>query len=423
MKKINSYSPFQPYHWAYILISAIMLVSWVLNMDYVRYYLNGWNIGTWNTFTVSELMINYEGGFVRRGLLGEILFKISELTGYSPRVPILSICFISYIIVLWFFLKQFHRHKFIWWLIFTTFLCGMFENFIRKDYLMYTLVIAEIYIARDGIKTYCQAITITVISIFGLLLHEAYIFFGVPFVVLMMLRSDNWKGFLSLIFLIIGVFGVLSFFKGNEEYVRQIMNSWNEFFKEEYIKGAFYYETSITALAWTTEYAINFHWTMNTMIYTHPWVPGWLVFFLRILFYVLTYYYITNFLYVFRFKSDFGDLDRWNISALYLFSTVCLLPLFLFLSCDYGRIYQYAWITTFVIFLLVPRELISNIFGPKFISVSRTISDGINKIVRPNKLIMVLLLLFMAESMALCNPENAFEISPVGSIITWLGNL
>ena len=409
---------FQPHHIGFIAISVLMLLSWALKIVGVIDVIKIWN---WDSYDVTEFLINYQAGFVRRGLLGELLYKYSISTGLTPKIPILVICILSYIIVLWFFLRQFHKHKLIWWLVFTTFLCGMFENFIRKDYLMYALIIAEIYLARKGIKTYSQALIITAISIFGLLLHEAYIFFGVPFVALMMLRSNKWKVFLPMLITIVLVFGVLAYFKGDESYVRHIMDSWNTFLKGDYLNPND--ANSISALGWSAEFAIKLHWDLNTFMFTHPWIPTWIVIMMRMFFYILTYYYITNFLYVFKFKADFSNIDRWNISALYLFSTMCLLPLFLFFSCDYGRVYQYAWMTTFIIYLLIPRGYIRQLFGTKFINFAKLISEKVNRILIPNKSIMVFMLLFLAESITLYQPEESFGISPVGTVIMWLSKL
>ena len=52
------------------------------------FYLYGkYNVG--NDSTVSEWLINYEGGFTKRGLIGQIAVNISELFNYSLRQSIL----------------------------------------------------------------------------------------------------------------------------------------------------------------------------------------------------------------------------------------------------------------------------------------------------------------------------------------------
>ena len=48
---------------------------------------NSWKIGDW--------LINYQGGFVRRGLLGELIYQVSFFTHIDPGlyVIIFQICF------------------------------------------------------------------------------------------------------------------------------------------------------------------------------------------------------------------------------------------------------------------------------------------------------------------------------------------
>ena len=46
-----------------------------------------YNVG--NDSTISEWLINYEGGFTKRGLIGQIAIYISEFSNYSLRQSIL----------------------------------------------------------------------------------------------------------------------------------------------------------------------------------------------------------------------------------------------------------------------------------------------------------------------------------------------
>ena len=50
------------------------------------FYLQGkYNVG--NDSTVSEWLINYEGGFTKRGLIGQIAIYISEYFNYFKLLP------------------------------------------------------------------------------------------------------------------------------------------------------------------------------------------------------------------------------------------------------------------------------------------------------------------------------------------------
>lgn len=363
-------------------------------------------------------MINYEGGFVRRGMFGQLLFWLSKFTGFSPYWTIVIFCFLAYILVLIFMIKQFHKHKYIWWLMLSPFLLCSFDTFIRKDYLCYIVLIAEIYYLRNGLKTNIQCWILALLSCLGIFLHEAFIFFGVPFVVIVILRSfKGYVKYLPILFIAV-IFLLQCYFHGNNDICANIVDSWNNILPDKPLEHK--HNNSIGALGWTTEYAFNYHLKRNFLFDGFLESYPKLAILWRIIFYILSYYFITNFLYVFKFKSDFDDLDRWNVSALYLLLTLCMLPMFLFLSCDNGRLYQYLWIGTFVVVLLLKRQFVSNIFGDRILGISKYISDGFNNVVRPNKLILLVLLLCFAENLFKINPLAEFYNSPLGSIIYWI---
>ena len=85
------------------------------------FYLQGkYNVG--NDSTVSEWLINYEGGFTKRGLIGQIAISISELFNYSLRQSILFFQIVSiglYYLLLINFFKSVKFNKIILLSIFT----------------------------------------------------------------------------------------------------------------------------------------------------------------------------------------------------------------------------------------------------------------------------------------------------------------
>lgn len=73
------------------------------------------SIGSWNQvgfregFNVGDWLINYEGGFVRRGLIGEVLFLLAKVTGVSPAIYLVGLQSITFGIFFFFhgkFLKK-----------------------------------------------------------------------------------------------------------------------------------------------------------------------------------------------------------------------------------------------------------------------------------------------------------------------------
>ena len=54
----------------------LIIFSSILNLLQDQWTINAWTIGEW--------LINYEGGFVRRGLFGSIIYKLSYGFNINP---------------------------------------------------------------------------------------------------------------------------------------------------------------------------------------------------------------------------------------------------------------------------------------------------------------------------------------------------
>lgn len=62
----------------FAVICFVALHSFIYPFDYVRYEVSDW-------------LINYQGGFVRRGLIGELLLQFEHIRPYNVRHAILGI--------------------------------------------------------------------------------------------------------------------------------------------------------------------------------------------------------------------------------------------------------------------------------------------------------------------------------------------
>ena len=71
---------------AYLTKSNIFYLSFIIILLFAFFIsvVNGYSKGSWN---ITEFLINYQGGFVRRGLLGEIILYIYS-TFASPIYPV-----------------------------------------------------------------------------------------------------------------------------------------------------------------------------------------------------------------------------------------------------------------------------------------------------------------------------------------------
>ena len=104
------------------ILSIGMIFLIVINITYFYLHLTA-NINT-NDYAFNELFINYQAGFIRRGLLGEIFWNLNIFFEIKPIV-FFSYLFLSlYLMQIYFFYKVFEKYRqsiFIYLLIFFLF--------------------------------------------------------------------------------------------------------------------------------------------------------------------------------------------------------------------------------------------------------------------------------------------------------------
>lgn len=400
----------------YLAVSAILITAFLIRL-FIAFgymsepYFEGWSF--------SEFLITYQGGFVRRGIPGEILFHLSSWSGIGLAWWVVGLCLLAFLFVIGFFFRKFIERKLLWWLILTPFLCGYVEDIIRKDFICYAFLIAIMYLTSRFPLNSARVTVATVIGVLGLLIHEAFIFFGLPIVALVTLRE--WKSKFNWVpsAIFITVFLILCAYNGNKETVSGILNAWDENFE----LFNFNYdnapermnESAIGALTWETAETVRFHISKN---FDSPTIGYWAIL-IRLLYFYLSWILIVNFFMITGFYNVSTSPQRIHgISLLYVFSSLCLLPLFTVLSCDYSRIYQYAFVATLSAWLLYPSETEERIFGKKLSSWMKAFDNRF--ILLPRHLVTpvtIILLLLLAESPYFFNPEMAFFYSPLGTII------
>ena len=76
-----------------ISLFLISLSLLIVSNNTFRWYQNSEN----NVFQFGDWLMNYQGGFVRRGFFGEIFFRIYEITNISPPLIILIFLIFLYL--------------------------------------------------------------------------------------------------------------------------------------------------------------------------------------------------------------------------------------------------------------------------------------------------------------------------------------
>lgn len=390
-------------------ISAIISISLIV-YTIIQFY-NG--IFFSDEFNITEFLINYEGGFVRRGLVGQILFNLCKYTGWSPIYIVRIFCIVIFSTVLSFYFFQFRQNHLNWWILLCPMMFGMCIDVIRKDFLLYLITICLFYLVRGYTMNVPRFCTTMLIIILGLFIHEAFIFFGIPLVLLVIWRNYSRPLLTCIsISLTFAIFMLLSYYKGNYEIATAILHSWDGMDNTPLITSRY---NSIGAIGWDTLYAVKMHLYAN--FYCNGF--GWYGLIWQPLIMIVTYYFIMNFTAVFS-DIRYSDKRRTVLSSLAAFNLICLLPMFLFLSCDYGRLYQYVFAVTYAAFLIVPHEKIINLFPSIYINLIVKFNRLLNRIINPTKGMMILFLLFFAISPYDFNPARSIRMSVIYTDFQWI---
>lgn len=401
---------------AYILTPSLLIGYLIIQIS------NGLWVGQYpnDYFCSSEFLINYEGGFVRRGLLGQGLLLLCKHTGWAPVLVINIFCITVFAITLAFFFIQFHKKKLNWWILLCPLMFGLAIDIIRKDYLTYLIAIGMLYLVGKSPITHYRYISTIFLMVLGLFIHEAFIFYGIPLSLLIMWRRCNNR-FLPVIAIVfaIGTFVLFSYYKGDYDTATQIIESWDKMGPSN-TPLLTSRTNAVGAIGWSTMEALEKHLRANFVSWGYNLGRYGLIY--QPLTLLIAYYFIMNFTPLFSNKKSSADY-RIALSSVSIFSIICLLPMFIFLSCDYGRLYQYVFMMTYALFLIIPLPQILNLFPTKYIKFVNNFNMILNRIVPPSKGLMVLILLLFAVSPYSFDPLSALRTSVVFTDFNWIDSL
>jgi len=356
-----------------ILITAIISLS-LIWANTVR----NPNLISWNHWAFYEWLINYQGGFVRRGLIGELVQKIF----YTKEIQVINyIAFIlgaSYVILSVYLVLNTEQFR-IEGLLYTFAPTGFFwvaisnEHYYRKEMIFYVAIFIVAVLYRAWLKSSSKLLSNTIlflITLFSLIMpfiHEAFIFFCVIFFSLIISNLLRRRYEFAKIRMIISVFVVtsivlffmMSIYRGDSSKSNLIWSSLPLNVKHlsgDEISGG------ISAIGWSTLHAIS--------LPIHTLLSGLGTYYI---FPLLVIYLITGYMYSSINKEKLSNTYFSNIfSTNFIGVCISFLPLFIF-GWDWGR-----WVVgIFIVFsnmvflgLLIPFER-ENICGITLISKNK----------------------------------------------------
>ena len=160
-----------------------------------------------NDSTISEWLINYEGGFTKRGLVGQIALEIARFFESNLRWVIFilqSFTYTIYFFLLYQLLKNLKFEKItilsIFTPIFILYPVAEIEVLARKEIIIFVIFLIYLFVPRKSDLKFISFISFTVL---GILIWEPLIFFF-PIILLLELIENNIEkinfSFLKIIF-------------------------------------------------------------------------------------------------------------------------------------------------------------------------------------------------------------------------------
>ena len=317
----------------------------------------------YRSWEISEWLINYEGGFVRRGIVGQILYAFEQVHLYDVRVAIKLLYVLSGVVILLILFRVFKAEG---WspLLLPTGLClgyTLFNLWGRKDFLVLAMTFAiflcyRVIITRQSGKRSALWLLLYLLSTIQLLTHEASFFFTYPILMLFSYRmgrissqSRSRSAAKALIcFLpVIVVMAAVCLFKGDKSVADAIWASWGKVFAAYHDgSGIPQVGSSVQALGWNAVNTFGYHFRSAYFGHATPSPRGVIL----TLFVILSaYYLLTRIDCISMGKSRPNHLERTLLSDVAIVQFIALLPMFTVLSCDWGRTLPY-WILSSMFF-------------------------------------------------------------------------
>ena len=321
-----------------ILFTLLIILGIPLNLYQNRFYDNSWTVGEW--------LISYAGGFVRRGLPGELIHFISTKYSLGPIfiVWVFSIVsLVALILLLINFCKNLFEKSFL--LSQLIILAPLSENyFVRKDAFLVLLYGLSLLIMKahyhKSINKLIAFFIVNFISMIAIFSHESYGIWGLPSLLIIFSifekkgKKNIFQSFLcATLFLLPAIlsFFLCWFFKGDINQSLMIHQSWQSLAEIiPSVSGLYEKDPSgaIAAIGWGTSqvFTSSLISQFNLFIFWHPGM--WL---------------LTIFISIRLFIGKKKDLNQQLKRTIVCSQFVAFIPLFLFV--DIGR-WIFMWLTS-----------------------------------------------------------------------------
>lgn len=306
-----------------------------------------WGHDSWR---ISEWLIHYGDGFVRRGLAGSVFRLVSEWTGVAANLVAIAFS-VAVFAVLAVGLLWRGRQVFSPALLLSCVVLGFpayQDAIVRKDCLELFLLAGCLRWIDGRGPMVVRWTFVNLLACTAVLIHETFAFFALP--ALVVLGPEDGRGWRKMggraiaLLPAFGCFGLAAVHHGSPETARAIHDSWLPLWREIEGAGADLAEpaAAIAALGWTAGEGIAFAKGVWGSGLYQP--VAWTMLFGMCLVLVLAFT-----------RRDREERSRSRMLGLLVFQLVCIAPLFV-VGIDYGR-WLFLWVVSALLLFLRGRQL------------------------------------------------------------------
>lgn len=320
----------------FVIICFIAVYSFVFVPEY-------------ETYQISDWMINYQGGFVRRGLIGQILLLANHIHVYNFRYAVLIIELIFYVLFFFFTFKIFSKYN--WSLLGAMFLIACSTTSIavyRRDFMMLCLCYFVYknffkYIKNNNNTALILSLVIMLISI---IIYEPVFFVMVPILILQYWNKNKNIIKTFSVFSIPLLCIILScIYNGTKEQADIIWQSWLPYITQsgDFLNGNI--GEAVRFLGLNNSEVLKMHFEINLGNDALLRITTLIIVFC-LAFFLCTHIPSVN------DKNKILECNKQKneLSKIVIFQLLIQLPLFIGLSCDYGRTIPMSIYTSFFLF-------------------------------------------------------------------------
>ena len=307
----------------------------------------------------ADWLINYQGGFVRRGLIGEFFFQIYKY--FNIRIDVLIFLFVSLFYILFSFnffkiLKDIKLNFLNLLIIFSpfSFLYPVMDQKAsgRKD-IFFLLLLSFLCLYLRKIKFKYQKYLIIFFSILSILTHTGFLFLVPMFIMLFIILNNKelFKSlFIELIYIVVSILVVIFFIYNHTSIsssnIELICNSIKDYVRPDCNSVGY-----ISTLDWSLK--------LNLELKKKLWMTqNYNLFYFK--YFLITFAPILFALYFSKFNKK-----KINTLVVFLFTLISVFPLF-YIGVDYGRYLYISYLSIIMIYFVSINNnyLITNI--PQF---------------------------------------------------------